>query len=137
MSRPHDLCLLSLPWARGKPVRLLRDCLSGEALLARSLLSATQDDLAALLTEVQQAVRESIAGVISEGQLSIRRAVAHALPEVRHQLCHFHYLQEAAQPLDEADRHAKKELKKRVRGVRPIERRLEEGGRVERTRITC
>src|SRR5262249_41998981 len=96
----------------------------------------TQDDLAAILTEVQQAVRESIAGVISEGQLSIHRAVAHALPEVPHQLCHFHYLQEAAQPLDEADRYAKKELKKRVRGVRPIERRLEEEGRVERTRIT-
>jgi hypothetical protein len=45
-----------------------------------------------------------------------------ALP---HQLCHFHYLREAAKPIYDADRHAKKELKKRVRGVRPIERRLE------------
>jgi hypothetical protein len=104
---------------------VLRDCLSGEVLLARSLLSATQEDLAALLTEVQQALRVPIAGVISDGQLSIRRAVAHALPEVPHQLCHFHYLHEAAKPIYEADRHAKKELKKRVRGVRPIERRLE------------
>jgi hypothetical protein len=41
---------------------------------------------------------------------------------VPHQLCHFHYLREAAKPIYEADRHAKKELKKRVRGVRPIER---------------
>jgi hypothetical protein len=65
-----------------------------------------------------------IAGVISDGQLSIRCAVAHAFPKVPHQLCHFPYLQEAAKPIDEADRHAKKELKKRVRGVRPIERRL-------------
>src|SRR3954451_19804664 len=30
---------------------VIRDCLSGEVLLARSLLSSTQDDLAALLTE--------------------------------------------------------------------------------------
>src|SRR5215813_11580793 len=104
---------------------VLRDCLSGEVLLARSLLSATQEDLAALLTEVQQAVRVPIAGVISDGQLSIRRAVAHALPDVPHQLCHFHYLNEAAKPVYEADRHAKKELKKRVRGVRPIERQLD------------
>lgn len=104
---------------------VFRDCLSGEVLLARSLLSATQEDLAALLTEVQQAVRVPIAGVISDGQLSIRRAVARALPEVPHQLCHFHYLNEAAKPIYEADRHAKKELKKRVRGVRPIERNLE------------
>ena len=103
---------------------VLRDCLSGEVLLARSLLSATQEDLAALLTEVHQALRVPIAGGSSDGQLSMRRAVAHALPEVPHQLCHFHYLQEAAKPVYEADRHAKKELKKRVRGVRPIERRL-------------
>src|SRR4030095_207815 len=106
---------------------VFRDCLSGEVLLARSLLSATQEDLAALLTEVQQALRVPIAGVISDGQLSIRRAVARALPEVPHQLCHFHYLHEAAKPIYEADRHAKKELKKRVRGVRPIERRLAAG----------
>jgi hypothetical protein len=44
---------------------------------------------------------------------------------VAHQLCQFHYLREAAKPVYEADRHAKKELKKRVRGVRPIERGLE------------
>jgi hypothetical protein len=41
---------------------------------------------------------------------------------VPHQLCHFHDLCEAAKPLYEADRHAKKALTKRVRGVRPIER---------------
>lgn len=34
----------------------------------------------------------------------------------------------AARPLYEADRHAKKELKKRVRGVRPIERAAEATG---------
>jgi len=103
----------------------LRDCLSSEVLLARSLLSATHDDLAALLRAVKQTLRVPIAGVISDGQLSIRRAVEAALPEVPHQLCHFHYLREAAKPIYEADRHAKKELKKHVRGVRPIERKLE------------
>ena len=51
-------------------------------------------------------------------------------PGVPHQLCHFHYLREAARPIYEADRHAKKELKKRVRGVRPIERKV--GGRERR-----
>jgi hypothetical protein len=51
--------------------------------------------------------------------------VAIALPKVAHQLCHFHYLREAARPIYEADRHAKKELKKRVLGIRPIERQVE------------
>ena len=69
-----------------------------------------------------------ITGVVSDGQESIRKAVAKALDGVPHQLCHFHYLREAAKPISEADRHAKKELKKRVRGIRPIEQGGEGGG---------
>ena len=104
---------------------VIRDCVTGEPLLARSLLSATEADLAALLREVQAALPVPILGVVSDGQQSIRRAVATALPGIPHQLCHFHYLREAARPIYEADRHAKKELKKAVRGVRPIERAVE------------
>jgi hypothetical protein len=104
---------------------VLRDCLSGEILLARSLLSASETDLAALLREVQQALPVPIRGVVSDGQHSIRNAVCSVFPEVPHQLCHFHYLREAAKPIYEADRHAKKELKKYIRGVRPIERAIE------------
>lgn len=106
-------------------VWVLRDCLSGEVLLARSLLSASQADLAALLQEAQQALPVPIRGVLSDGQHSIRRAVRAALPGVPHQLCQFHYLREAAKPIYEADRHAKTVLKKQVRGVRPLERQLE------------
>jgi hypothetical protein len=112
---------------------VLRDVRSGEVLLARSLLSATEDDLVPLLEATRDALAGPdpqqpvvpILGVVSDGQRSIRKAVAHALPGVPHQLCQFHYLREAARPLFEADRHAKKELKKRVRGVRPIERDVE------------
>jgi len=104
---------------------VLRDCLSGEVLLARSLLSSTESDLAALITEVKKGLSAPIVGVVSDGQHSIRNAVAIALPKVAHQLCHFHYLREAARPIYETDRHAKKELKKRVRGIRPIERQVE------------
>jgi hypothetical protein len=104
---------------------VVRECLSGEVLLARSLLSATAADLAGLLRAVIEHLEVPVAGVVSDGQHSIRLAVAQALPGVPHQLCPFHYLREAALPIYEADRHAKKELKKAVRGVRPIERALE------------
>lgn len=104
---------------------VLRDCLSGEVLLARSLLGGTQGDLVPLLREVAEALEVPIKGVVSDGQHAIRKAVERALPGVPHQLCQFHYLREAAKEVYEADRHAKKELKKRVRGVRPIERELE------------
>lgn len=104
---------------------VIRDLLSGEFLLARSLLSATQEDLAGLLRAAKEAIPVPIRGVVSDGQLSIRNAVKAALPGVPHQLCQFHYLREAALPIYEADRRAKKELKKQVRGVRPIERGVE------------
>jgi len=97
---------------------VVRECLSGEVLLARSLLSGTAGDLAPLLREVAEAIGVPVEGVVSDGQTSIRRAVPH-------QLCQFHFLREAANPVYEADRHAKKELKKQVRGVRPIERAAE------------
>src|SRR5437867_1236329 len=105
---------------------VLRDCLSGEVLLTRSLLSATEADLAPLLEEVRDALEVPIAAVVSDGQQSIRKAVARALPDLPHQLCQFHYLREAATPVFAASRHAKKELKKRVRGIRPIERSVED-----------
>ena len=50
----------------------------------------------------------------------------YAFPKVPHQRCQFHYLKDATEPLYDADRHAKTELKKHVRGVRPLERALEE-----------
>jgi hypothetical protein len=104
---------------------VLRDCLSGEILLAQSLLSSTAKDLAGLIDRVRRALPVPITGAVSDGQESIRNAVAMALRGVPHQLCHFHYLREAAKPIYEADRHAKKELKKRVRGIRKIERAAE------------
>ena len=42
-----------------------------------------------------------------------------------YQLCQFHFLREAAKPVFEADRHAKKVLKRKVRKVRGIERAVE------------
>jgi hypothetical protein len=118
---------------------VLRDCLSGTLLLARSLLSATGADLAVLLREGAASIGVPVTGVVSDGQRSVRLAVRQALPGVPHQLCQFHYLREAALPIfeagvprrpvawgGEADRRAKKELKKQVRGVRPIERSVED-----------
>jgi hypothetical protein len=104
---------------------VIRDCVSGEILLARPLLSERESDLVALLKEVQDAFSVLIRGVISDDQKSLRNAVATALPGIPHQLCHFHYLREAAKPVYEADRHGKYELKKQVRGIRPIEREAE------------
>ncbi len=104
---------------------VVRDVLSGEVLLAKSLLSGTKRDIAGLLGRVRDALRVPVAGVVSDGQRSLVQAIAEAFPGVPHQRCQFHYLREAARPIYEADRHAKVALEAQVRGVRPIERSLE------------
>jgi hypothetical protein len=101
---------------------VIRDCISESILLARSLLSSRSKEIASMLFEIVEALPQTVTAVVSDGQLSIRNAVASALPDTPHQLCHYHYYFEAFKPITEADRHAKKELKKLVRGIRPIER---------------
>ena len=55
---------------------VIRDVLSGEILLAKSLLSARNTDLAALLGQVKANCPVPVAGIVSDGQHSIRKAVA-------------------------------------------------------------
>ena len=108
---------------------MVRDCLSEEILLARPLLSSTQGAITALLQDVKrllESLKVPVKGIISDGEETIRSAVAFVFPNVPHQLCQFHYLKDAIKPFYEADRHAKTLLKKHLRGVRPIERALEE-----------
>jgi hypothetical protein len=54
---------------------VIRECLSGEILLAKTLLSSRNEDLAALLLEVNHTLDVPIVGVVSDGQQSIRKAV--------------------------------------------------------------
>ena len=68
MARPKGLQHLGRLQRLGdvgnKVLWVLRDCLCGEVLLARSLLSSTEADLAALITEVKKGLSVPIAGVI-------------------------------------------------------------------------
>jgi len=64
---------------------VIRECISGEILLAKTLLSSSAEDLAQLLADVKARLGKlgvPIA-VVSDGQRSIRNAVATALPESR------------------------------------------------------
>ena len=77
---------------------VIRECLTGQILLAQSLLSSAQDDLADLLHRACAGLPVPVAAALSEGQRSVRNAVALALPGVPHQLCQFHFLREAGTP---------------------------------------
>lgn len=99
---------------------ILKDHQTGETLLARNLQSADKDSIASLLREVKT-LGIPVRGVISDGQRSIRLAAKEVFPGIPHQLCHFHFLRNIARPISEMDRALKVDLKKKVRGIKPIE----------------
>jgi hypothetical protein len=105
---------------------VIREVISHEILLARPLLSSATADLETLLQEVKAVIPVPVEGVISDGQKAIGAAVALVFPHIPHQLCQIHYLRDAAKPIVDADKHAKTQLKAQIRGIRPIERIVEQ-----------
>ncbi len=101
---------------------VVREVLSGTVLGAANLQQATAPMLVPLLTPIRTAGLP-VLGVVSDAQESIRLAVAEVFPDVPHQLCQYHALREAAEPLWEADRHLLVEMKKELRGLRDVEER--------------
>jgi hypothetical protein len=102
---------------------VVREVLSGTVLGAANLQQATAPMLEPLLRPIEQCGLP-VLGVISDAQQSIRVAVATVFPNVPHQLCQYHALREAAEPLWEVDRHLLVEAKKELRGLREVEERI-------------
>jgi Transposase, Mutator family len=109
---------------------VVREVLSGAVLAAANLQQASAPFLARLLRPVREAGLP-VLGVVSDAQESIRLAVAEVFPGVPHQLCQYHALREAAEPLWEADRHLLVQAKKELRGLRDVEERTRRPDRPE------
>jgi hypothetical protein len=106
---------------------MLRDVRSGRVFVAKTLLSSATAEIEPLIEEVH-GLGLPILGVIRDQQASIGWAVEHKLPLVPHQICHVHDVKDVAPPVCEADRHVKKELKKKIRGIRDLERPAAKSG---------
>ena len=102
---------------------VVREVLSGTVLGAANLQQASAERLADLLRPIQ-AAGVPVLGVVSDAQESIRLAVADVFPGAPHQLCQYHALREAAEPLWEADRHLLVEAKMELRPLREVEERI-------------
>ena len=111
---------------------VVREVLTGTPLRASVLSTSDTESIKRLLQPVVE-LGLPILGVISDAQSSIRRAVKELLPNVPHQLCQFHYLKNIAAPVMEEDNRLKAEIRKRVRGIKAVERKLKERIRVRLT----
>jgi len=125
--REHGGIILSVdglqPEQGNEQLWTVREVTSGRVLGAANLQQATAPVLERLLRPIQEA-ELPVLGVISDAQESLRLAVATVFPGVPHQLCQYHALREAAEPLWEADRHLLVEVKKELRGLRDVEERV-------------
>jgi hypothetical protein len=92
--------------------------------VAKTRLSSATAEIEPLI-EAVLSLGLPIVGVISDQQESIGLAVHHQRPTVPQQICQYHDLQEVAPPIGDADRHVKKELNKKIRGMSEIERPAE------------
>ncbi len=127
----HGGLILSLdglqPEQGNEQLWVVREVLSGTVLGAANLQQATAAVLEGLLRPIA-ALELPVLGVISDAQESVRLAVAGVFPGVPHQLCQYHALREAAEPLWEADRHLLVQAKKELRGLREVEERVRQRG---------
>lgn len=102
---------------------ILEDLLTGNTLLAKNLLSSTTDEIKKMIEEIKR-LGFPILGVISDAKREIRLACEQTLQGVPHQYCQYHYLKDISSPAIELDKELKKEVKKKIRGIREVERKI-------------
>ena len=104
---------------------VVRELTQKRVWFAEPLLSATAPEVQRLIAQAKQWAEILGKGVIlwvSDKQDAFVTGIAAEFPEVPHRYCDNHFLRDAAQPVLDADSHAKVQMRKKVRGLRGIER---------------
>ncbi|SEC76189.1 transposase [Paenibacillus sp. GP183] len=104
---------------------VILEVFSGTILAAQNMKSGAAAELRTLIDPIIE-MGYPIVGIVSDGQVSIRQAFESLLPDVPYQYCQYHYLKDIAKPVVDADRKLKMELKKSMRGLRDVERKIEQ-----------
>jgi len=129
ITEEHGGLVLSMdgvqPEKGNETLYVIREVLSGTVLAAKNLKSGSSEELQQLIRPIVE-FGYPIIGIITDGQQSIRLAFEKLLPNVPYQYCQYHYLKDIAKPVVDLDRKLKTELKKSLRGIRDIERKVEE-----------
>jgi len=90
------------------------------------LSSATQEvqRLIVLARQWAERLAKPVRGWMSDKQDAFVTAIAAEFPGIPHRYCHNHFLRDVAQPVLDMDSRAKVKMRRKVRGLRAIERRV-------------
>jgi hypothetical protein len=103
---------------------VVRELTGKRVWFAEALLSATADEVRRLIAQARRwadALGKTVALWISDKQDAFVTGVEAEFPGVPHRYCANHFLRDLAQPVLEADSHAKVQMRKKVRGLRGVE----------------
>ena len=92
---------------------------------AESLLSSNNKEVRRLLVrarEIAEQLGRPVRLWMSDKQDGFVQGIAGEFPDTPHRYCKSHFLRDLAKPTEEADSKAKVQMRKRVRGLRAIER---------------
>lgn len=119
------LCIDGLQPEKGhEALYVVRELTRKRVWFAEPLLSATEDEIRRLIQEAKEWVQSlgvSVGLWMSDKQEAFVKGIAAEFPDVPHRYCDNHFLRDVAQPVLEADSHAKVQMRKKVRGLRKIE----------------
>lgn len=105
----------------------VRELNAGRVWFAEALLSSSAEEVRRLLARARQMAEmlgKPVRLWISDKQDAFVKGIALEFPGVPHRYCSNHFLRDLAKPTLEADSHAKVQMRKRVRGLREVERQV-------------
>ena len=104
---------------------VVRELTRKRVWFAEALISATEDEVRRLIAMAKQqaeALGKTVKLWISDKQDAFVKGIAAEFPGVPHRYCANHFLRDLAKPVLEADSHAKVQMRRKVRGLRGIEK---------------
>ena len=103
---------------------VVRELTQKRVWFAEALISATNDEVQRLIAKAKEwatSLNKTVSLWIWDKQDAFVTGIAAEFPDVPHRYCDNHFLRDLAKPVLEADRHAKVQMRRKVRGLRKVE----------------
>jgi hypothetical protein len=116
---------------------VVREVRAKRVWFAEPLLSSSTQEVQRLFERAEQMARrlgKPVRCWMSDKQDAFVKGIAKVFPGVAHRYCANHFLRDLAKPILEADSHAKVQMRRKVRGLRTIEKRLVHEAAAEQSR---
>lgn len=105
----------------------MRELTQKRVWFAEALVSSTTEEVQRLLTQAREwaeRLEKPVRLWMSDKQAAFVRGIATTFPGVPHRYGANHFLRDVAKPVLAADSHAKVQMRRKVRGLRSIEREV-------------